>query len=103
MGVYNDGNVYGVYCFTITDDESYHLTILIDKKYTSKMNLAQIEEVRIEYEKIPEDIKKEMRVHFYTSVTTSYDTNNSNTPFITTWPGTHKMLEELFLCGDIRF
>ena len=101
MGIYNDGIIYGVYCFTIDDDESYHLTILIDKKYDTKMNLAQIEEVKAEYEKISEETKTEMRVRIYTMIDTSYETKN-NGPCMTTWPGTCKMLEELFLHGDIR-
>ena len=102
MGIYNDGIVYGVYCFNIADDESYHLTVLIDKKYDIKINLAQIEEIKAEYEKIPEDIKQEMRVHFYTMANTTFELNNIDTPYMTTWPGTRKMLEELFLHGDIK-
>ena len=101
MGIYNDGNVYGVYCFVIDDDESYNLTILIDKKYDTKMNLAQIEEVKAEYEKIYEETKTDIRVRFYTMIDTSYETEN-NGPCMTTWPGTREMLEELFLRGDIR-
>ena len=104
MGLYNDGIVYGVYCFNIADDESFHLTILIDKKYDTKINLEQIEEVKSEYEKIPEDVKQEMRVHFYTMVNTSLEISLSNTatPYMTTWPGTREMLEELILRGDIK-
>ena len=106
MGMYNDGNVYGVYCFIIDDDESYNLTVLIDKKCDTKMNLAQIEEIKAEYEKISEDDKQEMGVRFYTRVSTTYEKASSNgdnlNSFMTTWPGTREMLEELFLRGDIR-
>ena len=101
MGIYNDGIIYGVYCFDIADDESFHLTILIDKKYDSKMTMAQIEEIKVEYEKIPEEVKKEMRVHFYTMVTMSYEVYNIYTPYMTTWPGTREMLEEFLLHGDV--
>ena len=69
------------------------------------MNLAQIEEVKAEYEKISEDHKQEMSVRFYTMVSTTYEASSNGdnlNSFMTTWPGTREMLEELFLHGDIR-
>ena len=98
MGIYTDGNVYGVWCFIQNDDGS--VTVFIDKKYDTKMNSAQIEDIKSEYENISEDNKKEMSIKFYTMICSSYEL--VNTPSMTHWPGTRAMLEELFAKGDIR-
>ena len=99
MGIYTDGNVYGIYCFDI--DDSGNMIVLIDKKYDAKMSLEQVKEVKIEYDKLSEDIKKQMRIKFYTSICCTYELYG-NKPSISTWPGNIKMLEELFDKGDIR-
>ena len=99
MGFYTDGNVYGVF-ISIFNDEG-DLIVLLDKKYDAKMTADNILEVKIEYDKLTEDIKKEMRIQFHVSCTTSYELHN-NTPFMCLWPGSQTMLEELFEKGDIR-
>ena len=98
MGIYTDGNVYGVWCFIQNDDGS--VTVFIDKKYDTKMNSAQIEDIKSEYENISEDNKKEISIKFYTMICSSYEL--VNTPYMTYWSGTRAMLEELFEKGDIR-
>ena len=99
MGIYTDGNVYGVYIYTYDDDDN--LTVLLDKKYDAKMTTEQIIEVKTEFDNLSEDIRKEMRIQFHVSCTTSYELHN-NTPFMCLWPGSQTMLEELFEKGDIR-
>ena len=100
MGIYTDGNVYGVWCFIQNDDGSF--TVFIDKKYDTKMNSAQIEDIKSEYENISEDNKKEMSIKFYTMICSTYEPGGVCTPSTTHWPGTRTMLEELFEKGDIR-
>ena len=90
--------VYGVWCFIQNDDGSF--TVFIDKKYDTKMNSAQIEDIKYEYENISEDNKKEISIKFYTIVCSTYELGD--TPSMTHWPGTRAMLEELFEKGDIR-
>ena len=99
MGIYTDGNIYGIYCFDI--DDSGNMIVFIDKKYDTKMTLEQVKEVKIEYDKLSEDIKKQMRIKFYTSICGTYELYG-NKPSISTWPGSQEMLEELFEKGDIR-
>ena len=99
MGMYTDGNVYGVYIYTYDDDDN--LTVLLDKKYDAKMTTEQIIEVKTEFDNLSEDISKEISIRFYVSCNTSYELANSG-PFISLWPGSLAMLEELFEKGDIR-
>ena len=100
MGFYTDGNVYGVWCFTHALDEHGSLIVFIDKKYDSKMNSAQIAEVKTEYEKISEENKNEMRVCFYSMVCSTFEPGDI--PSITSWPGTRKMLEEFLSGVDLK-
>ena len=100
MGFYTDGNVYGVWCFMYGIEEYDDLIVFIDKKYDSKMNSAQIEEVKAEYEQISEENKSNnrMMVGFYAMVSSSHDT----VPSITSWPGSREMLEEFLSGTNIR-
>ena len=100
MGIYTDGNVYGVYMSIFNDEGDF--IVLLDKKYDSKMTIEQVLEVKMEYDKLSEDIKKEVRIQFHVLCTTSYELVNDNKPFMSLWPGSRAMLEELFEKGDIR-
>ena len=100
MGYYTDSNVYGVRCFMHALDEHGNLIVFIDKKYDSKMNSAQIEEVRAEYEQISEENKNIMIVCFYATVNSSRAMDNTTS--ITSCQGTRKMLEKFLSGTDIR-
>jgi len=98
MGIYNDGNVYGV-LWNIYDDDG-NSTLNYDIKYEQKMTREQIDEVKKEYDKLTLEQTKEIQIKFYTKATTSYEPANSSS-FMMLWPGTYLMLEKLFLMGDI--
>jgi len=99
MGIYTDGNVYGVYMSIFNDEGDF--IVVLDKKYDAKMTAEQVLEVKTEYDKLDEDIKKEVRIQFHVLCNTSYEIENSF-PFMSLWPGSLAMLEELFEKGDIR-
>jgi uncharacterized protein (DUF2344 family) len=98
MGIYSDGNVYGV-SWNIYD-ESDELITRFEKTFTEKMTLDQIQEIKVEYNKLTETVFTNIRFGFYTKCTSSYS-NDSGT-FMSWFPGTKELIEELFLKGDIR-
>jgi len=101
MGIYTDGNIYGVKLITydINTDETI---VFMEKKYDTKMNLEQISEIKKEYEAIFKDILPDtsLRVFFYTSCMDTYDPDSI--PWMGWWNGTIESLEELFENGDTR-
>ena len=99
MGIYTDGNVYGVFLSIFNDEDDF--IVLLDKKYDTKMSAEQVLEVKAEYDKLSEDIKREVRIQFHVLCNTIYEIENS-VPFMSLWPGSLAMLEELFEKGDIR-
>ena len=96
MGIYSDGNVYGV-SWKIWDDD-YNILVNYEKIYLKKMNLEQIEEIKKEFEKLSEKERNICSIRFYTSVT---DTYGSTEPYMTWFPGDRQSLELLFQKGDI--
>lgn len=100
MGIYPDGNVYGV-GWTIYDDlfdEKSNFERIYSVK--TKMTAEQIKEVEEEYNKLSEDERRTAKYRVYTSVS---DTYGSPEPYMMWWTVNKKILEELFLCGDARF
>lgn len=98
MGIYSDGNVYGV-CWDIYD-ESGKFIRRFEKIYCEKMNLQQILEVKEEYDKLNDDERKYATYNFYTNCTSSYDYDSGS--FMSWFLGSKESLEKLFLDGDIR-
>ena len=101
MGIYTDGNVYGVQIVTYDEIDGKEMMYL-EKKYDTKMNLEQIAEIKKEYEAVFKDVLPDtsLRVFFYTSCADTYDPDSI--PWMGWWPGSVKSLEELFENGDIR-
>ena len=101
MGIYTDGNVYGVQIVTYDEIDGKEMMYL-EKKYDTKMNLEQIAEIKKDYETIFKDILpgSSLRVFFYTSCVDTYDPDSI--PWMGWWPGSVESLEELFENGDIR-
>jgi len=102
MGIYSDGNIYGVYWFI--HDESGAVVKEYDKKYKKKMGREEIAEISEEYNKLSEDTKQSIRVKFYTKYTSTYEIGLSDQgdSEISLWPGSRAMLEDLLANGDIR-
>ena len=101
MGIYNDGNVYGVRIVTYDDINCEEMAYL-EKKYDTKINLEQIAYIKKEYETIFKDVLPDtsLRVFFYTSCVDTYDPDSI--PWMGWWNGSVESLEELFEKGDTR-
>lgn len=100
MGIYSDGNVYGV--SWIMNDENDNSILFFNVEYETKMTQNQIDDVKKEYEKLTEYEKNNIRINFYTKCMTSYEFSNKTKACIIPWNGNRVMLEELFLNGNIR-
>lgn len=96
MGIYSDGNVYGVSWELRYVD--YKMNLKYEKTFTSKLNLDQIQEIKNDFEKLSEEERSECFISFYTSVTDTYGSSGS---YMTWFPGDKAYLELLFEKGDI--
>ena len=97
MGIYSDGNVYGVYWNIY--DESDKLLTRFEKTYPEKMTLDQIQEIKVEYDKLTESDFTNIQFGFYTKCTTTFSDDMGT--FMSWFPGTKERIEELFSNGDI--
>lgn len=96
MGIYSDGNVYGVSWELRYVD--YKMNLKYEKIFTSKLNLDQIQEIKNDFEKLSEEERSECVISFYTSVTDTYGSSGS---YMIWFPGDKTYLELLFEKGDI--
>jgi carbamoylphosphate synthase large subunit len=87
MGIYSDGSIYGV-CLIIRDKERYKK---VSDRILSKEDLS---EIKIEFNKLSEEDKGELIIHFYTSLSSTYNSGISGT-FISWFPGSKESLEKL--------
>ena len=101
MGIYTDGNVYGVKLITYNESTDENI-VYMEKKYDTKMNLEQIADVKVEYDAIFKNVLPDtsLRVFFYTSCVDTYDPDSI--PWMGWWNGSVESLEELFEKGDTR-
>ena len=98
MGIYSNGIVYGV-CWSI-NDLSYNVIKLFERTYETKLNIQQIQEIKVEYDKLSDTQRANVHIQFYTCCSSSYDAENVST-FMSWFPGSTEAIEELFLKGDI--
>ena len=100
MGIYSDGNVYGIKWTTY--DRLFDEKVIFERIYSvkEKMTMSQIQEVKEQYEKLSEDDKRGATYRFYTSISDTY--GDCFEPYMGWWTGNRKTLEELFLNGDVR-
>jgi hypothetical protein len=96
MGIYSDGNVYGV-SWELRDDD-YKLILRYEKIYLKKLTLEQMKEIQEEFEKCSEEQRAACSIQYYTSVTDTYGSDGS---YMTWFPGNRQSLEQLFEKGDI--
>jgi len=97
MGIYNDGNIYGV-CWCICDSED-NLIRRVEHVHPSKLGFEQIEKIKSEYNKLTPLERLFLKIKFYTRCTSSYDTHAGE--FMLWIPVSIKYLEQLFIIGDI--
>ncbi len=107
MGIYSDGNVYGVRLQQYQMSPVEEPDILIhtfERIYPSKMTVQHIEEIKEQYDLLIDSAlnRDDTRivVSFYTSCTDTYDADNQGS-YMCWWPGDTGQLKELFLNGDI--
>lgn len=102
MGIYPDGNVYGVGWRVY--DASDNLIQEYEKKYPTKMTHENIQEVKKDYDLLTEEQKSTISIYFLTMVTTTYNiglsTAEDDGPFLSRWSGDIIRLQELFEKGD---
>jgi len=91
MGIYSDGNIYGLSISVQSDNE---LIEVFNKTYSEKMSFEHFRLAKIVYDKIKEDDKKKLDIRFYTSCSSTYEMNNLE--FMHWFPGTLASLEEYF-------
>ena len=100
MGIYPDGNIYGV--SWIIYDRLFDEKSKFERIYSvkTKMTTEQIQEIKEEYEKLSEDERRTAKYRVYTSVSDTYGNPES---YMMWWTANKRTLEELFSCGDARF
>jgi len=96
MGIYSDGNVYGV-CWNIYDI-SEKLVKNFEKTYPKKMNLDQIQYIETEYNKLNEIERNSAKFGFHTCCSSTYDTGT----FMSWFPVNKDSFDKFLLNGDIR-
>lgn len=89
MGLYNDGNIYGVLWVRNSN--------VFEKKQDTKLTKEDIAEIKAEYDKLTESEQNMINtVKFYTSCSDTYGPGS----YMSWWPGDIKRLHELFDTGD---
>ena len=84
MGIYSDGNVYGVRLVLNND-------IVFEETYDHIMRLSELEKVKDVYEPLTAEEKTAMNIWFYTLCSSTLGTDS-----ITCWfPGNKVLLEKL--------
>lgn len=86
MGIYSDGNVYGLR-LVLNDD------ILFEERYDHKMTMIELQNVKKCYEMMTLEEKNAINICFYTLCSTTYTTANS----IMCWFPANKVLLEKLL------
>ena len=89
MGIYNDGNIYGV--LWVRDANVF------EKKQNTILTKEDIAEIKAEYDKLTESEQNMITaVKFYTCCSDTYGPES----YMNWWPGDIERLHELFDTGD---
>ena len=95
MGLYNDGNIYGV--LWVLQNEADETTNTYEKKQDTKLTKENIAEIKAEYDKLTETDKNRIAViKFYTYCSDTYGPDS----YMSWWTGDKERLNELFENGD---
>jgi hypothetical protein len=97
MGIYSDGNIYGI---AISLQVGSYFSELFNKIYPAVMTCEQIQEAKTMYDKLTEGEKSSLNIRFYTSCSSTYDL--ASAPFMSWFPGDLISLEKLFTEGSMR-
>ena len=97
MGIYSDGNIYGI---SISLQIGSYFSELFNKIYPTVMTCEQIQEAKDIYDKLTESEKSTLNIRFYTNCSSTYDLVSA--PFMSWFPGDLVSLEKLFSEGSIH-
>lgn len=96
MGIYNDGNIYGV-SWILRNDEDKEEDEKYEKKQDTKLTKENIAEIKAEYDKLTESEKNRIVIiRFYTCCSDTYGPDS----YMCWWTGNKERLNELFENGD---
>ena len=95
MGLYNDGNIYGVSWVLRNDVDE--ITNKYEKTRHIKLTKEDIAEIKVEYDKLTESEKNRIAdIKFYTCGSDTYGPGS----YMCWWTGDRERLHELFEHGD---
>lgn len=96
MGIFNNGNIYGV-AWCVYDSKDV-LIRRVEHVFPNKLSFEQIESIREDYTRLTPLEKLFAKIKFYTKCTSTYDPRAGE--FMLWIPTTIQRLEQLFLIGD---
>ena len=88
MGIYSDGNVYGISLVL-------NHNVLFEEKYEEPVRPDQLDYAKDCYSKLNEEEKDVLTIHFYTKCSTTYSLRNTE-EFFAWFPATKQMLVKMF-------
>jgi hypothetical protein len=97
MGIYNNGNIYGV-AWCIYDSKDV-LIRRAEHVFPNKLGVENIDEIKAEYNKLTPLERLFAKIKLYTKCTSTYDPHAGE--FMLWIPTTIQRLEQLFVVGDI--
>jgi hypothetical protein len=86
MGVYSDGNIYGI-LFTLNN------SVLFESLF-EKLTSEHIQEVKDYYGSLSDEVKNKIKILFYRYCSSSYNIIETS-KFMSWFPGNNKTLEKL--------
>ena len=98
MGIYYDGNIYGVSWKIFDNDNQDNIIKKFEKSYNEKMNIENIQEIKAEYDKITDIEKTYIEFYVLTSCYTTYEID-SRSAYVW-YHFKKKRLENFFINGS---
>ena len=87
MGIYSDGNIYGV-MFSLND------TVLFERRYEEKLTKEHMQEVKDYFGSLSDQDKNKINILFYTYCSSSYNIIETS-KFMSWFPGNKQTLKKL--------
>jgi hypothetical protein len=88
MGIYSDGQVYGV-------SLSFHDTIVFEEMYATKLTIIQVQKIKDFYNTLTNEQKDSVIIRFYTLCTSTCELSQRGQDMYW-WPANKDILEKLF-------
>ncbi len=78
MGIYYDGNVYGISWNIYNSCDDSNIIKRFEKSYDEKMNVENIIEIKEEFDKLTTTEKENTKFYVLTSCCSTYEVNSSS-------------------------